>query len=43
MMDLPNKEQMIIMISKRGNLSAQGLDWINFPFLILEKKSAAKW
>jgi hypothetical protein len=26
MMDLPNKEQMIIMISKRGNLSAQGLD-----------------
>jgi hypothetical protein len=40
--DLTNKDQMMKLISKRGNLSAPGLDGITFPFLKLEKESAAE-
>jgi hypothetical protein len=39
--DLTDKEKMMALISKRGNLSAPGLDGITFPFLKLEKESAA--
>jgi hypothetical protein len=38
--DLTNKEQMMNLIPKRGNLSASGLDGITFPFLKLERDSA---
>jgi hypothetical protein len=40
--DLFNVEKMIALISKRGNLSAPRLDGITFPFLKLEKESAAE-
>jgi hypothetical protein len=40
--DLTDKEKMIALISKRGNLSAPGLDGITFPFRKLEKESAAE-
>jgi hypothetical protein len=40
--DLTNKDQMIKLISKRGNLSAPGLDGITFHFIKLEKESAAE-
>jgi hypothetical protein len=33
---------MVRLNSKRGNLSAPGLDGITFPFLKLEKESAAR-
>jgi hypothetical protein len=33
---------MMKLISKRGNLSAPGLDGITFPFIKLEKESAAE-
>jgi hypothetical protein len=41
-MQLLDLETMIALISKRGNLSAPGLDGITFPFLKLEKDSAAR-
>jgi hypothetical protein len=40
--DLANKEKMIKLISERGNLSASELEGITFPFLKLEKESAAE-
>jgi hypothetical protein len=40
-MQLLNLEAMVAHISKRGNLSAPGLDGITFPFLKLDKDSAA--
>jgi hypothetical protein len=40
--DLTDKEKTIALISKRGNLSAPGLDGITFPFLKLEKESATE-
>jgi hypothetical protein len=40
--DLFSVEKMMMLISKRGNLSAPGLDGITFPFLKLEKESAAE-
>jgi hypothetical protein len=41
-MQLLDLEAMVRLISKRGNLSAPGLDGITFPFLKLEKESAAR-
>jgi hypothetical protein len=41
-MQLHDLEAMVALISKRGNLSAPGLDGITFPFLKLEKDSAAR-
>jgi hypothetical protein len=41
-MPLLNIEAMVRLISKRGNLSALGLDGIIFPFLKLEKESATR-
>jgi hypothetical protein len=40
--DLFNVEKMTALISKRGNLSAPEQDGITFPFLKLEKESAAE-
>jgi hypothetical protein len=40
--DLFSVEKMMALISKRGNLSAPGLDGITFPFLKLEKESAVE-
>jgi hypothetical protein len=41
-MQLLDLEAMVALISKRGNLSTTGLDGITFPFLKLEKDSAAR-
>jgi hypothetical protein len=41
-MQLLDLEAMVPLISKRGNLSAPGLYGITFPFLKLEKDSAAR-
>jgi hypothetical protein len=41
-MQLLDLEAMVALISKRGNLTAPGLDGIIFPFLKLEKDSAAR-
>jgi hypothetical protein len=41
-MQLPDLEAMVALISKRGNLSAPGLYGITFPILKLEKDSAAR-
>jgi hypothetical protein len=40
--DLTDKEQMMKLMAKRGNLSRQGLDGIIFPFLRLERESATE-
>jgi hypothetical protein len=40
--DLTDKEKMIALIRMRGNLSAPGSDGLTFPFLKLEKESAAE-
>jgi hypothetical protein len=42
MNNLRNKEQMMKLISKRGNLSSQSLNGIIFPFIKLEKESAQR-
>jgi hypothetical protein len=41
-MQLLDLEAMVRLISKRDNQSAPGLDGIAFPFLKLEKESAAR-
>jgi hypothetical protein len=41
-MQLLDLEAMVALITKRGNFSAPGLDGITFPFLKLEKDSAAR-